>query len=396
MKKNKIFKAKVWMVGRIDQSILLADFLSKKKILVRWDSFIRLSNRGILRFFFKDSKRIMNDNLVKIPGNHYLPELIYKLVSFFGFKKGHLFQDLILAYLAKINFNKNFDIIHGQGPYSLEAATLAKRHGKKFVYEISGQMQATRKKQLKNVFKRYNLPLDTGINFLQKRRIQEAKIADLIICPSLILKKELYKLGFNKKKIITYKHDSNFSKELIKIKRNKITKKFILMFVGEISIAKGVQHAIFVHKKLIAAGINSELHLFGKLKHNFLVDDLDKTNIHFHGQVRKKILKKFYSKSDLFIFPSYTEGSALVIYEAMAAGIPIITTKEAGSIVKHKFNGYICKANDENQMFLLAKKIAKNKNLRIQMGKNSRKIYLEEMKTSYPKQVMKIYSTIIN
>ena len=85
--------------------------------------------------------------MIKIPGNHFLPELVGRFLMFFGYKKAHLFQDLLLAYLSKINFNKNFDIIHGQGPYSLESAKLAKKHGKKFVYEISGQMQETRNKQ---------------------------------------------------------------------------------------------------------------------------------------------------------------------------------------------------------------------------------------------------------
>ena len=86
------------------------------------------------------------------------------------------------------------------GNIGILTAKLAKKHGKKFVYEISGQMQETRKKQLKKIYKKYKIPLDTGIDYLQKRRIKEAIIADIIICPSLILKKELCKLGFNKKK----------------------------------------------------------------------------------------------------------------------------------------------------------------------------------------------------
>jgi len=168
------------------------------------------------------------------------------------------------------------------------------------------------------------------------------------------------------------------------------------MFAGDISIAKGVQHIIFVQKKLKTLGINSELHLFGRVKHDFLKNNLDGLGIYFHGQVRKDVLKKYYSKSDLFIFPTYTEGSALVIYEAMAAGIPIITTEESGSIVRDKINGYICKPDDERKMFILAKKLVQNKSLRIKMGINSRKIYLKEMNVSYPEQVMKIYLNILN
>ena len=71
-------------------------------------------------------------------------------------------------------------------------------------------MQKTRIKQLKKIHNKYNIPLDTGISFLQNRRIEEAKIADAIVCPSNIVKK-LSKLGYDKK-IFTYNHDSSFPK----------------------------------------------------------------------------------------------------------------------------------------------------------------------------------------
>ena len=87
MKNNKQFK--VWMLGRVDQSLLVAEFLLKKKKLIKWDSFIRLSDKGLLRIFFKDSKRIMNSNMRKIPGNHFLPELVSRFLAFFGYKKGN-------------------------------------------------------------------------------------------------------------------------------------------------------------------------------------------------------------------------------------------------------------------------------------------------------------------
>jgi len=207
MKNNKKFK--VWMVTRIDMCIILAKYLNDKGSLIRWDSFIRLKKSGFLRFFFPHSKRILDDKLTKIPGNHYLPEIISRTLNFFKFKKSILASDMILAKLARYNAPDNFDILHGQGPYSLESGMLAKKMGKKFIYEISGQMQKTRQRQLGPIYKKYNLNLDTGINYLQKRRVQEAKIADAIIVPSKYLKKVFFNIVYYKKKIYTYKHDFN-------------------------------------------------------------------------------------------------------------------------------------------------------------------------------------------
>ena len=388
---------KVWMVTRIDQCIILAKYLNDKKLLVKWDSFIRLKKSGFLKIFFPNSKRILEDKLAKIPGNHYLPEIVSKPLRFFKFKKSYLFADIILAKLARYNAPNNFDILHGQGPYSLECGLLAKKMGKKFIYEISGQMRSTKKKQLKALYKKFNLPVNLGIGFLDNRRLIEAKIADAIICPSEIICQELCKLGFKKDKIFIYHHDSNFSKKLKNIKINRYNKKkFILLFVGQVSIAKGVQHAIYTQKKLLENGINSELHILGHIVDKFLTKDSEKFKIFFHGNLKIDRLKNFYSKANTFIFPSYTEGSALVTFEAMAAGLPIITTFNSGSIVKHGVNGFICKPEEEEEMYKYAYELATKKKLNYKMSINSRKIYNKEMSVSYPEQVTNIYKKVLS
>lgn len=390
---------KVWMVTRVDQAILVARHLKNNNQLVRWDSFIRLKKSGLLQKLFSNSKRVLEDKLAKVPGNHYLPEILSKPLKAFNFKKYIWVHacDITLARLAAYNIPTNFDVLHGQGVYSLESAVLAKKRGKKFILELSGQMYATKKKQLKTLYKKFNLPLDAGLKSLNNRRLTEAKIADAIICPSEIMFKELCKLGFKKDKIYIYNHDSNFSEELKKIKIKRYNKKkFILLFVGLVSIAKGVQHAIYTQKQLLKNGINSELHILGHIVHKFLTKDTEKFKIFFHGKLHINQLKKFYSKANAFIFPSYSEGSALVTFEAMAVGLPIITTDASGSIVKHGVNGFICKPGEENKMYKYAYELATKKKLNYKMSINSRKIYNKEMSVSYPEQVANIYKQVLS
>jgi glycosyltransferase involved in cell wall biosynthesis len=49
----------------------------------------------------------------------------------------------------------------------------------------------------------------------------------------------------------------------------------------------------------------------------------------------------YYQNADFFVFPSLHEGSALVTYEALACGLPTITTRNAGSVVRDGREGYL-------------------------------------------------------
>lgn len=51
----------------------------------------------------------------------------------------------------------------------------------------------------------------------------------------------------------------------------------------------------------------------------------------FHGAIPNRRVHEFYSRADIFIMPSYREGFPRVIIEAMAMGLPIVTTDAGGT-----------------------------------------------------------------
>lgn len=73
------------------------------------------------------------------------------------------------------------------------------------------------------------------------------------------------------------------------------------------------------------------------------------TQVHFVGFKRKKELYQYYRAADLFTLLSRGEAWGLVINEAMANGLPIVTTNRcvAGlELVKNGENGYIVPVDD--------------------------------------------------
>lgn len=83
-----------------------------------------------------------------------------------------------------------------------------------------------------------------------------------------------------------------------------------------------------------------------------LVKDLNLENIYFRGFCVKDELKKFYKIADIFVFPTREDIWGLVINEAMAFGLPIITTDKcvAGLELVKESNGRIVPIDSEEEL----------------------------------------------
>jgi glycosyltransferase involved in cell wall biosynthesis len=65
-----------------------------------------------------------------------------------------------------------------------------------------------------------------------------------------------------------------------------------------------------------------------------------------YGFIDRTRLAEVYADSDLFVFPSPTETCGLVVLEAMASGLPVITSDQGGVLenVRHALNGVMVPA----------------------------------------------------
>ena len=84
-----------------------------------------------------------------------------------------------------------------------------------------------------------------------------------------------------------------------------------------------------------------------------LCRELDLKNVHFLGFMKKEELVRHYKAADLFVLPTREDIWGLVINEAMAYGLPVITTDRcvAGlELVEDGVNGYIIGVEDEKAL----------------------------------------------
>jgi len=80
-----------------------------------------------------------------------------------------------------------------------------------------------------------------------------------------------------------------------------------------------------------------------------------------------------YSQADVFAFPSLEEGSALVTYEAMACGLPVVTTPNAGSIVRDGQDGWLVPGRDPATLADRLERLRADEPLRRAMGEAARR-----------------------
>lgn len=106
-----------------------------------------------------------------------------------------------------------------------------------------------------------------------------------------------------------------------------------------------------------------------------LRDSLGLRNVHFVGFLGGAELRDYYDAADLFVLPTRRDVWGLVINEAMARGLPIVTTDQcvAGlEMVENETNGYLVPSEDVDALARAMNQILSNVGLRERFASGSR------------------------
>jgi len=151
---------------------------------------------------------------------------------------------------------------------------------------------------------------------------------------------------------------------------------FVILFVANDFRRKGLEYLIRAiaelnQIKVLVVG-KGRRRYYQNLAHKLGVKD----RIIFTGMINKD-LPSYYVSADIFVFPTFYDPLANVCLEAMAMGLPIITTKSNGisELLTDGKQGFII--DDPKDYKLIAQKINTlfcNKNLREQMSNEARKL----------------------
>jgi glycosyltransferase involved in cell wall biosynthesis len=125
-----------------------------------------------------------------------------------------------------------------------------------------------------------------------------------------------------------------------------------VLFLGQVNLRKGIQYLLEAARLLQGANIQIDVAGPISIADQFVVKA--PPNVRFHGAVTRDRVREFYSRADVFVLPTISDGFALTQLEAMAHGLPVITTPHCGRVVTDGVDGFLIPARNA---FLLADRV---------------------------------------
>ncbi|MEO1441795.1 MAG: glycosyltransferase family 4 protein, partial [Chloroflexota bacterium] len=96
--------------------------------------------------------------------------------------------------------------------------------------------------------------------------------------------------------------------------------------------------------------------------------------VEFRGAVPHHDIPAVYNEADVFVLPSLNEGMSNAVLEAMASGLPVVTTYTGGTAELLRGNGMIIPKQSPDAIAKSVNELLADRALRVQMGKRSREI----------------------
>lgn len=142
-----------------------------------------------------------------------------------------------------------------------------------------------------------------------------------------------------------------------------------ITFMGRMDKRKGIYDLIQISKKIYQVNKNLIITLCGdgeldKVKKYILDNEI--CNVDVVGWIGKDMKEKILSETIINILPSYNEGMPMSILEAMAKGIPTISTTVGGipEVIEHAKNSFLVTPGDKDSMIKIIEELISNVKLR--------------------------------
>jgi glycosyltransferase involved in cell wall biosynthesis len=180
----------------------------------------------------------------------------------------------------------------------------------------------------------------------QQRQRAEITGADYLLVPSEFARRTYLKAGVAPERVWVVPNGASLRRFRPALPPDAVsTARFRVLFVGNGFLRKGLVYLLEAVRRLglpdlelVVVGLPLRGGDWLLARYRGLFEHLT--------YVPPERLPQLYRSADVFALPSLAEGSALVVYQALACGLPVVTTEHAGSIVRDGRDGFLVPLRD--------------------------------------------------
>jgi glycosyltransferase involved in cell wall biosynthesis len=224
--------------------------------------------------------------------------------------------------------------------------------------------------------------------FAERERAEWA-LADRIICPSEFVRDHVVAEGVPAERcvVVPYGVDAkDHSSAAI-----RTPGPLRILTIGEVGLRKGSPYVLQAAERL---GSAVRMRMAGPDRLPEPVRRRLSRSIELRGIVPRAAIADEYRWADVFLLPSLCEGSATVVYEALASGLPVITTYSTGSVVRDGVEGLIVPERDPQAIVDAVRYLADNEDVRTTMAANARLRAQEYTVEQYGARLLGVLSSL--
>lgn len=180
-----------------------------------------------------------------------------------------------------------------------------------------------------------------SVDVYRRRCLWLVDLSDIYLCPSQAVADDLAELpGFDAARVRVVPYGSSGVPS-----RQTSPEPGRVLFAGAALVRKGLPYLAQAASILKVQRPEVKIFIAGEASPSVRRRP-ETRHLNFLGHLNREAMTREFARADIFCLPSLTEGSATAIYEALAHGIPVVTTRATGSVVRDNVEGLIVPLRD--------------------------------------------------
>jgi len=248
------------------------------------------------------------------------------------------------------------DVVVAMQGTALATVRAARRRGARSVVIVNSPDALTVAKSLSEEAERLGLSareVSRTFQWLGERIRRELAEADLVVANSEFTRRDLVAHGIDAEKVRVVPLGVDTTSFSLGPRTARDDGAATILCVASVGLRKGVVHLARAVDRLCGRGIACGARVYGAVDPSYrpaLVPYLETGALELGGFVSHTYLRDVYAQADVFVLPTLSDGFGLVVYEAMACGLPVVVTDCCGAPVIDGKNGLVVPAGDDEAL----------------------------------------------